>query len=234
MNLLIVDLPERQAAENLRLDDCLLGISDRYFILRFWVNDPAVILGKFQRPEYEINMGYLQENGIPFYHRNTGGGTVYHDAGTLNITFVKPAKALLPGSPKKKASRIVTEIIRQTAEKDDIAFQMSERNAIYFGDRKILGSAVSLTGGKFRFHASLLVNSDLKVLRNCLNWQPQYPPGDKKLVQSHRDPVINLHDIYPVTIDIIKENLIRKMKVLLNPGQIIFITDREQLDFYCE
>lgn len=233
MRLLVIDLPEHDAAINLQLDDSLLTLGDADYILRFWINDPAVILGKFQKAAFEINTHFLLENSIPYFHRNTGGGTVYHDRGTLNITFIKPRLPVLNGAPAKKESRLITECIRLAIRHPGVDLHISDRNAIYHGNSKLLGSAVSLTGGKFRYHASLLVQTDLQRLRNSLNWQPEYPADDKKLVQSHRDPVTNLNDLYPVTIDTIKEQMIGATSRLVNPDHIVRMNSRNHLDkFY--
>ncbi|KAA3610593.1 MAG: lipoate--protein ligase family protein [Calditrichaeota bacterium] len=232
MKLLIIDLPGHDAKINLGLEDDLLHLKDGYYGIRFWMNSAAVILGKFQKHEFEINQEFLQNKSIPFFYRNTGGGTVYHDEGNLNISFIKSGTNPLPGHENAKVSTLITELICDTIRQNDADFVVSKRNAIYFQDKKLLGSAVSMTQGKFLYHASLLVNSKLENLQNCINWNPQYPADSKKLVKSERDPVINLAEIYPVTIDNIKVKLVENAKILLKPKKTIFISDPEHLEFY--
>ncbi|MCS4559004.1 hypothetical protein L9G74_21530, partial [Shewanella sp. C32] len=44
---------------------------------------------RHQNPWMEANF-IESENGIQLARRNSGGGTVYHDEGNLNITFFTP------------------------------------------------------------------------------------------------------------------------------------------------
>ena len=69
--------------------------SEEYLFKRFskdifmiYQNSPSVIIGKNQNAFAEINYRYLKENNIPVIRRLSGGGTVYHDQGNLNFTFI--------------------------------------------------------------------------------------------------------------------------------------------------
>ena len=53
-----------------------------------WQNRPAVIIGLNQNAYAEVNLPWLQENGIALVRRVTGGGAVYHDLQNLNYTIV--------------------------------------------------------------------------------------------------------------------------------------------------
>ncbi|MCA9733380.1 lipoate--protein ligase family protein [candidate division KSB1 bacterium] len=229
MRLLVIDLPETNPERNLQIEDELNGINNHYFIVRFWVNSRCVILGKFQKHIYEINSNFLKKNAIEYFYRNTGGGTVYQDEGNLNITFAKPLNVELPKAKGRKTSQVITECIRRSIEKEGLQFTVSERNAIYYNEKKMLGSAVSMTKGKFLYHASLLVNANLENLHNSLNWQPAYPETDKKLVKSHRDPVINLSAIYPVTIGKVKQYFLNEIIEFIQPQQTIHINKWDEL-----
>jgi len=63
-----------------------LDIKDTIFSLSR--NKPCVIIGKHQNPYAEVNHKFVLEHNIPIARRITGGGTVYHDLGNLNFTFI--------------------------------------------------------------------------------------------------------------------------------------------------
>ena len=46
------------------------------------------MVGRFQNTRQEVNADFVRERGISVVRRMTGGGSVYHDAGTLNYTFI--------------------------------------------------------------------------------------------------------------------------------------------------
>jgi lipoyltransferase 1 len=77
---------------NLALEDWMYKNLDftNHHIMLLWRNSPCVVVGRHQNPWLEANCGLLAEQGIQLARRNSGGGTVYHDAGNLNLTFFTP------------------------------------------------------------------------------------------------------------------------------------------------
>ena len=232
MQLLLIDLEEHDPQLNLESEKKLLDLKEDYFAVRFWQNSPSVFLGKFQNHQFELNQSYLKENDIPFFYRFTGGGTVYHDLGNLNITFTKPKTQTLENPFGKKDSRLITECIKNAISAPDVDFEVSDRNAIYFKGKKLMGSAMSITREKFLFHASVLINSDLNQLQNCINWEPNYPEVDKKIVHSIRDEVINLSQIHSISMNEVKQRFIGEIKEIIKPDQTLVISEESQLTFF--
>ena len=92
--------------ENLALEDWLYQNHnfEESKILLFYKNSPCVVIGRHQNPWTEANLPFLRENSIdigqsqlnplnsliflPPARRNSGGGTVYHDTGNINISFI--------------------------------------------------------------------------------------------------------------------------------------------------
>lgn len=77
---------------NLALEDWLYHSFDfkNHHILMLWQSDPCVVIGRHQNPWLEANVPELPnitEYGVKLARRNSGGGTVYHDNGNLNMTF---------------------------------------------------------------------------------------------------------------------------------------------------
>lgn len=74
---------------NLALEHWLYRNFDfsNHHVLLLWRNDPCVVFGRHQNPWLECNVHAAQRENIALARRNSGGGTVYHDKGNLNLTF---------------------------------------------------------------------------------------------------------------------------------------------------
>lgn len=77
---------------NLALEDWMYRNMDfsNHHVMMVWRNEPCVVIGRHQNPWMEANIPHLAEREIELARRNSGGGTVYHDRGNLNITFFTP------------------------------------------------------------------------------------------------------------------------------------------------
>lgn len=77
---------------NLALEDWMYRNMDfsKHHVMMVWRNEPCVVIGRHQNPWLEANLPALSEKEIALARRNSGGGTVYHDRGNLNITFFTP------------------------------------------------------------------------------------------------------------------------------------------------
>lgn len=64
-------------------------------IFLLWQNAPAVIVGSYQNICREVHVERLRQLGIPVIRRITGGGTVYHDLGNLNYTYISDGGAAI-------------------------------------------------------------------------------------------------------------------------------------------
>ena len=61
-------------------------------VLFFWRNSPSVVIGRHQNPWQECNLNLMREEGVKLARRRSGGGTVYHDMGNINLTFFTTKK----------------------------------------------------------------------------------------------------------------------------------------------
>lgn len=77
---------------NLALEDWFYRNYDfsKHHVLLLWKNNPCVVIGRHQNPWVEANIQAVEENGVALARRNSGGGTVYHDSGNLNLSFFTP------------------------------------------------------------------------------------------------------------------------------------------------
>jgi lipoate-protein ligase A len=201
--------------ENLKTEESILNSSSPLTgILRLWQNEPCVVIGKFQNEEYEVNASYVREKGIPVIRRFTGGGTVYHDLGNLNITFCKGRDDFIFSSYFIEEGRGIAEIISR-ALKDFVKenIEVDKRNAIFVNRKKVSGSSIAITKDKFFYHASLLVNSNLTELKRVIKWEESYLDGIGHFVKSNRSEVANLSNFSKdISIERIKESIIKKFE----------------------
>lgn len=73
--------------ENLALEHWYYQHSDftNKPMLLLWINSNCVVIGRHQNPWLEMN--FDPDNNVQLARRNSGGGTVFHDYGNLNMTF---------------------------------------------------------------------------------------------------------------------------------------------------
>lgn len=161
----------------------LKNFADDIFLL--WQSEKAVVVGKHQNLLGEINYPYVRENNIVLARRISGGGTVFHDAGNVNFSFIKNVK-----SPGEISFKQFTAPIVEALAKLGIVALNSGRNDLLVDGLKISGNAEHIFKNRVLHHGTLLFNSDLKNLGQALKVVPgKY---ESKAVQSKRSPVANI------------------------------------------
>ncbi len=209
---------------NLGVEDWLFRqVLDQQPILLLWRNMPSVIIGRAQNPWLECNVDQLKENNLAIVRRQSGGGTVYHDLGNLNISFLSPKNAY----NKQQNLAIVQSALAALGFEASI----SERNDILLHHQtqtcKISGSAFRETRTHAFHHASLLIDTDIDQL-----WRALTPTlsatKNSKGVRSVRSPVTTLKQVRPtITIEKMTHHIIdefRKQHQFAPP--ITHITDK--------
>ncbi len=167
---------------------CRNRLSIPIFIL--WQNSPAVIVGKHQNALAEINVAFVMANNIPVVRRLTGGGTVFHDKGNINFTFIKNADDEGKMIDFRKYAGPILEGLQSLG----LNAQFSARNDIFLNDKKISGNAEHIYAKKKRVlhHGTLLFNSNLALLNEAIKANPDRYID--KAVNSVRSVVTNIVD----------------------------------------
>lgn len=122
-----------------------------------WQNRPAVVVGSFQNICREVHAAMLWEQGIPVIRRMSGGGTVYHDLGNVNYTYITRQEGLVDYDRSLLPVICALNAIGVSAEKRGVC-------DITIGEKKISGSAQRAAGGRLLHHGTLLFEADLAVL----------------------------------------------------------------------
>ena len=194
---------------NLALEEYFLGRIEPghpgYAIL--WQNSPAIVVGRFQNTRQEVNADFVRERGISVVRRMTGGGAVYHDAGTLNYTFIHhlDKEGALPAF--SEAGKPIAEALQKLG----LPVTFSGRNDLMLDGLKVAGVAHCRRGMRYLHHGCILVNSDLDVLSQALNVDPA--KYKSKGVASVRSRVGNLAgylsvhspDLPPLTVQRVRD-----------------------------
>jgi lipoate---protein ligase len=181
-----------------------LPLDDSYLL--FYINEPSIIIGKNQNTIEEINADYVQENGIHIVRRLSGGGAVYHDLGNLNFSFITKDDGQSFHNFRK-----FTEPVVQALNKLGVHCELSGRNDIQVGERKISGNAQFITKGRMFSHGTLLFDSEIEHVVSAL--KVNAAKIQSKGTKSIRSRVANISEFLQeqMTIDQFKKELLRSI-----------------------
>ncbi|WP_414045917.1 lipoate--protein ligase [Macrococcus equi] len=177
---------------------------DSYFL--FYVNEPSIIIGKNQNTFAEINQAYVDEKNIHVVRRISGGGAVYHDLGNLNFSFVTKADDDSFHNFKKFTMPIV-----EALNKLGVNAEMTGRNDLQVGERKVSGNAMFQSGDRMFSHGTLMLNSDIEEVVRSLT------VSEKKLItkgiKSIRSRVANIQEFldHQITMEEFKQTLLQSI-----------------------
>ncbi len=180
--------PSTDAAFNLALEQYVFDEMDRdceYFML--WQNKNAAVVGKNQNTLEEINQSYVEEQGIQVVRRMSGGGAVYHDLGNLLFTFIVDG-----GELSRMDLHAFCYLVARALGKLGVEAVVGGRNDITIDGKKFSGNSQYIKGGRILHHGTLMFDSNLAVLSQCLRVS-----ADKiqsKGVKSVRSRVTNIRD----------------------------------------
>ncbi len=121
-----------------------------------WADRPALVAGRTSRVEEEVDLGEAGRRGLEVYRRLSGGGTVYHDPGNLNLTLTLPRRL-----PVVEAHSLVAGLVARAVGALGLTPRVENEGDVVVGGWKLSGSAVYLAGHATLAHATLLVEADL-------------------------------------------------------------------------
>ena len=194
--MLYIDNSNTNPPLNLAMEEHILRhIQTDEAILFFYINQPAVIIGRNQNTAEEIDPDYIKEQSIHVVRRLSGGGAVYHDLGNLNFSFVTQA-----GPENFHNFARFTEPVIQVLTSFGINAELKEHSSIFANGRKISGNAQYSTSKRMFSHGTLLFDTNIEHMLKALN--PRQAKIESTAVQSVRNFVANIRELLPQEMDI--------------------------------
>ncbi|WP_462408926.1 lipoate--protein ligase [Neobacillus sp. Marseille-QA0830] len=188
-----------------------LDINETYLL--FYINEPSIIIGKNQNTIEEINTEYVEKNGIHVVRRLSGGGAVYHDLGNLNFSFITKDDGESFHNYRK-----FTEPVIGALRKLGVNAELSGRNDIEVGGRKISGNAQFSTKGRMFSHGTLMLNSEMDNVVSALRVKKE--KIESKGIKSVRSRVANISEFLPERLEIEEFRSILLKSIFEGQGEI--------------
>ena len=175
-------------------------------LLLFYVNAPAIIIGRNQNTIEEINSEVVAERGIRVVRRVSGGGAVYHDLGNLNFSFMT-RDVHNRFNRYDRFNGPVVDVLRGLG----VPAEIGGRNDIIADGRKISGNAQFATPDRMLSHGTLLLDSNLDDVTAAL--RPKPGKVESKGVKSVRSRVANISEFVSLPIDVteLRERIIERI-----------------------
>lgn len=182
--MIILNRPQTDPFFNLAAEEYLVkNTKEALFML--WQNTPSVVVGKHQNALKEINLKFLQEKNIPVIRRISGGGTVFHDLGNLNYSFINfGARESLVDF--KKYSQPILDVLQKLG----VDAQLVGKSDLKIKDLKFSGNASHVHKNTVLHHGTLLFSSELKNLDSSI--KVSEINFSDKAVKSNRSTVTNI------------------------------------------
>src|SRR5690606_15749939 len=166
----------------------------------------SIIIGKNQNTVEEINAEYVKDNGLHVVRRLSGGGAVYHDLGNLNFSFIMKDDGKSFHNFKK-----FTEPVVRALRKLGVEAELTGRNDLQVGERKISGNAQFHTKGKMFSHGTLLFDSEIENVVSALKVNSEKYVS--KATKSIRSRVANIAEFLAesMTVEQFRETLLQSI-----------------------
>jgi lipoate-protein ligase A len=150
-----------------------------------------VVVGRNQNIYEEVDLKYCKSENIDICRRISGGGTVYHDLGNINIAFFSSSQM-----NKVNSYSYFMQYLFEFLKLKGLDPYLNERNSIYIGDKKIGGNAQFTNKNNILSHCTLLFKSDLEKLEKSIG--SPFNKIESKASKSVRSSVINISELINV------------------------------------
>ncbi|MEP0815047.1 MAG: lipoate--protein ligase family protein [bacterium] len=172
-------------------------------VLRIWINGWCAVLGRNNNPDDWINSDALDADGVPWFHRDSGGGAVIHHPCNLNYSFFVQRADLFGLSVKDAPSFFLAIVARALAHLDIAAARKGISDLVVDG-MKISGNAARVKSRAVLHHGTILLRAETARMSRYLPVPPNRPGVP------HEGFVAGLWDLgYPAGVERISEAMVR-------------------------
>ena len=211
--VILKDITLSTPAENILYDEVLLRRADAGEagpVLRLWESDSVfIVLGKIGKPEEELCLSFVREDGIPVLRRSSGGGTVVQGPGCLNFSLVLAKDEDTRLNDLRLSYRVILESIVAALGHVGVRAQFYPTCdlALIDSDKKISGNAQRRGRRFILHHGTILYNFDLSLISRYLAMPKDIP--DYRQGRAHEAFVANAD----VTKDELRQALLTQFHV---------------------
>ncbi len=187
--MLLIISPSHWAPFNIASEEHLLSsFAEDVFLL--YRNAPSIIVGRNQNTLAEINLPWVTQHAIPVVRRLTGGGTVFHDLGNLNFSFIMNRSADEESGFAKYTAPVLAAL-RELG----VDARLEGRNDLTIKGLKFSGNARAVHKNKIQQHGTILFASHIGDLSAALKANPL--KFRDKAVKSVSSRVTNVSEYLP-------------------------------------
>jgi len=145
--------------------------------------DYAVLVGRFQDINAEIDIEACKQYGFHYGRRLTGGGAILMGSGQLGICFATSSKFIEWENVRELYHKFSAPIIRAMSKLGIVA-KFRSKNDLEVNGKKIAGLGVHVDAdGAIQFHTSLLIDLDIPQMLKVLKI-PIQKYSDKRKISS--------------------------------------------------
>ena len=170
----------RDPAINLAIEEyAVRHLDPAYSYFFIYINAPAVVVGRHQNVLREVNLRRCWDEAIPILRRLSGGGTVAHDRGNLNFTFITVHTSTTFNRYRQFLQPIVDVLTALGAP-----VRIDERNDLRLEGKKISGNAQFTSRGRLLSHGTLLFDADLNRIKRLVH------PDERRSIRDKAPPSV--------------------------------------------
>ncbi len=184
--MIFVDNKSLDPYYNIALEEYLLKNTDANIIM-LWRSRPSIIIGKHQNTLAEINFDFVRKKEVPVIRRLSGGGTVFHDPGNINFTFIKNSEGNNLVDFKGYTKPII-DFLKTL----DLNAHFEGKNDLRINGLKISGNAEHVFKSRVLHHGTILFDANLQHLNEAI--KSKEINFTSKAVKSVRSKVANVAD----------------------------------------